>query len=408
MLLSSSSSAQQETCAARWTHVGVPPADPILGLKVVFRQDPFTSSKIDLTVGAYRTNDGEPWVLPAVRVATERLLTADHEYLPIDGLPAFTRATQRLMYGDDVASAVTVQTLSGTGAVRLSLEFLKRFFDAPLYLPRITWSNHFNIARDAGFADPRTYAYLDDATSRLDFESMLADLDAAPDGSIVLLHLCAHNPTGVDLTLPQWEILADLFARKSLLPLFDSAYLGFATGDLDRDAKPFRLFFEKGLAPWACVSFSKNFGLYSERVGALHATVRVEERDAVLGHLKKIARAMYSNPPAFGARIVSTVLEDPDLYASWLDSLHVMSDRIFETRGLLRSHLENATRDHDWDHITSQIGMFCFTGLTKSQVLELREKHHVYMLDNGRVSMAGVNTRNVEPLAAAIAAVLED
>mmetsp|Transcript_9984 Transcript_9984/g.32554 ORF Transcript_9984/g.32554 Transcript_9984/m.32554 type:complete len:289 (+) Transcript_9984:1389-2255(+) len=277
-------------------------------------------------------------------------------------------------------------------------------------IPKTTWSNHRNIARDAGFQGEAlaAYRYLDAATNRLDIGGMLADLEAAPDQSIVLLHLCAHNPSGVDPTLEQWHRIADVVARKKMLPLFDSAYLGFASGDVDRDAKPFRLFVEKNLQPWACVSFSKNFGLYSERVGAVHATVASDdEKRNVVGHVKLIARPLYSNPPAFGARLVATILDDPKLEASWRQSLTVMADRIRSTRSLLRTKLEERTKT-PWNHVTDQIGMFSFTGLEKDHVRSLREKHHIYILDNGRVSMAGVNNHNVDKLADAIADVLQE
>lgn len=393
--------AVAQECVGRWGALEEPPADPILGLKAVYAADE-AQDKIDLTVGAYRTANGSAWVLPAVAAARRRVM-GFHEYLPIDGLTAFRIATEDLLYGDSPAIKTTAQTLSGTGAVRLALEFMVRHGSKKLYLPRITWSNHFNIARDAGMAVD-TYAYLEGG--KLDFDGMINDLKSADEGAVVLLHLCAHNPTGVDPSFEQWETLAGVVEDRRLLPLFDSAYVGFATGDVERDSRPFRLFVDKGLAPWASVSFSKNFGLYSERVGALHATVSSEdEAKAVNGHLKKIARAMYSNPPAFGARVVAEVLTEPELKASWLDSLKVMSGRINDMRGLLRSKLEEKT-NKDWAHVTDQIGMFSFTGLTKDQVHRLRGEHHVYMLDNGRVSMAGVNPDNVDRLATAIASVV--
>lgn len=395
---------------ARWGSIEEPAADPILGLKALYAADQ-AENKIDLAVGAYRTAHGAPWVLPPVVEARRRLMgkALQHEYLPIEGLGAFRLAVESLLYGNATdVHRVTIQALSGTGAVRLALEFMARFYRRPLYLPKITWSNHWNIARDAGFTDAKAYSYLKADGLSLDFDAMYADIEAAEDGAIVLLHLCAHNPTGVDPSISQWRRLAELFSYKHMLPLFDSAYVGFASGDVDRDSAPFRLFVDRGLAPWACVSFSKNFGLYSERVGALHATVsNTNEAAAVLGHLKKVARAMYSNPPAFGARIVATVLDDPSLKASWLESLRVMSTRIADMRALLRRHLETLCPDRSWNHITDQIGMFSFTGIARPLVLQLRAEHHVYMLENGRVSMAGVNSANVVPLANAIAAVLK-
>ena len=407
--------ATAQECISRWGDVAVPPADPVLGIKAQFVADD-TPTKIGLSVGAYRDDDGNPWVLPPVEAARERLFgpngTTTHEYLSIDGFERYNKLAQGLLYGPEEANhdVVTVQALSGTGALRLAMEFLNRHYPGPrtAYIPAVTWSNHWNIFKDAGWADSRPYTYLDKAGLRLEWSSLLADLEAAPEGSVVLLHLCAHNPSGVDPSRDQWKELAALVKRKGLFPLFDSAYLGFATGDLDADAWPFRYFLQQGLAPWACVSFSKNFGLYSERTGAVHATVASpHEADAVRGHLKKVARAMYSNPPAFGARVVAAVLDDPELKAAWLDTLKVMSSRIGDMRTALRAKLDSLDTGRDWSHITSQIGMFSYTGMTKAEVLKIREKHHVYMLESGRISMAGINTKNVDQLATAIADVLE-
>lgn len=384
----------------------MPPADSILGLKALYAADE-SLDKIDLTVGAYRTDEGKPLVLPAVEEAKKRLENS-HEYLPIEGLKTFRDSTEVLIFGKgSEAKRITIQTLSGTGAVRLGFEFFKRFLPGrSVYLPSITWANHWNIARDADIK-AESYSYLD-SEQKFDMKGMVRDLENAPDGSIVLLHLCAHNPTGVDPTEEQWLELARVFSVKRHLPMFDSAYVGFASGDISRDVAPFRLFVSKGLAPWASVSFSKNFGLYSERVGALHATLGdADDPDAVLGHLKKLARAMYSNPPAFGARIVAAILADDSLKESWLQSLTDMSGRIDEMRHLLRSALEEKTR-LDWSQITQQIGMFSFTGISRENVLKLRRTHHVYMLENGRISMAGVNKHNVDALATAISTLYTD
>ena len=371
----------------------------------------------------------------------------------------------RLLYGSPGDEIATVQSLSGTGSLRLCFEFLKRHYpDKTVYGPSCTWANHWNILRDAGM-NVEKYAYLDAAGLRLDWPALYADLEQAPDGSIVLLHLCAHNPSGNDPTRDQWKELAALAKRKNFLPLFDSAYparayvkagssrrprprivrgdggrggaaaatsivrgnggrgdadvpwrrasrrryLGFASGDVDADAWPFRHFVDEGLAPWACVSFSKNFGLYSERAGAVHATCAdAAEAAAVKANLGTLARALYSNPPAFGARLVAEVLGDDDLEKDWRQCLVTMSGRIAEMREALRAALETRVPDRDWSHITSQIGMFSYTGLSAPQVMKLRADYHVYMLESGRLSMAGVTKGNVEPLADAIQAVLKE
>merc|ERR1719271_637071 len=240
----------------RFDALQVPAKDPILGVKEEFLNDAATA-KINLSVGAYRTDDGQPWVLPPVAEARKRL---------IEG--------------------------------KLELEFLRRHHSPTVYVPAVTWSNHWNVLRDAG-CDARPYTYLDGI--KLDWPRLVSDLERADEGAIVLLHLCAHNPSGVDPSSDQWRELCELCKRKRFLPVFDSAYLGFASGDVDRDAAPFRLFCDEGLQPWACISFSKNFGLYSERAGAIVASCSsVREAAAVRGHLGKLARALYSNPPAFG------------------------------------------------------------------------------------------------------------
>ena len=402
LLVTTVVSAQYE----RFPSLVKPPADPILGLKALYVADE-ASEKMEFTIGAYRTDDGKPWVLPSVAEATARVVNENHEYLPIEGYGPFLRGSEQLLYGIYNYSSViaSVQALSGTGAVRLALEFLQRHWpQKTVLLPGTTWSNHKNIVRDAGYEDVKTYRYLKE--NKFDIHGLLEDLRAAPEKSIVLFHLCAHNPSGIDPSMKEWNQIANVVFEKNLLPLFDSAYLGFATGDVDNDARPFRLFVDRGLQPWAAVSFSKNFGLYSERVGAVHATMETkDERDAVIGHFKLLSRAMFSNPPAFGARIVAEILHDADLKARWLRDLKIMADRITAMRSLLKAKLEEL--GGDWSHITSQIGMFSFTGLTRDQVLKLRSKHHIYLLENGRLSMAGVNTQNVNRLALAIADVLE-
>ena len=408
---------------ARFEALQVPPKDPILGVKEEFLNDAATA-KINLSVGAYRTDDGEPWVLPPVAEARKRLIQGglEHEYLPSTGLKSYCDRVDLLLRGTSCDASATVQGLSGTGGLRLCFEFLRRHHSPTVYVPAVTWSNHWNVLRDAG-CDARPYTYLDGI--KLDWPKLVADLEQADEGAVVLLHLCAHNPSGVDPSSEQWRELCELCKRKRFLPVFDSAYLGFASGDVDKDAAPFRLFCESGLQPWACISFSKNFGLYSERAGAVVAScASVREASAVRGHLGKLARALYSNPPAFGARVVDAVLADPELEARWRECLVVMSGRIADMRAKLRSALEARTA-RDWfvpcvcstayggltgvprrSHITSQVGMFSYTGLTAPQVLKLRAEHHVYMLESGRLSMAGVTSQNVEPLAAAIAAVL--
>ena len=330
----------------RFDALQVPPKDPILGVKEEFLNDAATA-KINLSVGAYRTDDGTPWVLPPVAEARTRLVQGrlEHEYLPSTGLKSYCDRVDLLLRGKTSETSATVQGLSGTGGLRLCFEFLRRHHAPTVYVPAVTWSNHWNVLRDAG-CDARPYTYLDGI--KLDWPKLIKDLEHADEGAIVLLHLCAHNPSGVDPSSEQWRELCELCKTKRFLPVFDSAYLGFASGDVDRDAAPFRLFCDEGLQPWACISFSKNFGLYSERAGAVVAScASAREAAAVRGHLGKLARALYSNPPAFGARIVEMVLADPELEARWRECLVVMSGRIADMRAKLRSALEARTA-RDW------------------------------------------------------------
>jgi aspartate aminotransferase len=269
-----------------------------------------------------------------------------------------------------------------------------------------TWAVHNQIFEMEGMV-VKEYRYWNASTRGLDFAGFIADLEAAASGSVVLLHACAHNPTGVDPTPEQWEQVAEVMKKKGHFTLFDSAYQGFASGSQDKDASAIRLFVSRGLEMAVCVSFAKNFGLYCERIGyAAFVTSSAEIAGRVQSNFSPIVRPMYSNPPAHGARIVKMVLSTPALKAEWESELQVMSGRISSMRKLLRESLERRGTPGTWNHITDQIGMFSFTGLTREQSLAMTSQFHVYMLPNGRISMAGVNTRNVEYLAAAINAVI--
>lgn len=249
----------------------------------------------------------------------------------------------------------------------------------------------------------KQYKYYDPKSISVDFEGMLGDIDQAPDGSAFLLHACAHNPTGVDPTESQWREISSLMKKKGHLPFFDCAYQGFASGDADRDAWAIRLFVEEGHMICLSQSFAKNFGLYGERVGALSVVCQdADEAKRVESQLKILIRPNYSNPPSTGARIVQTVLEDPLLNPQWYAECKEMADRIISMRTALKSALEEAGSTRNWDHVTSQIGMFCFTGISPEQVEELRVKHHIYLTKDGRVSMAGVTSKNVSTIAEAL------
>ena len=287
----------------------------------------------------------------------------------------------------------TCQTLSGTGALTVAAHLVRRTLPGrPVYISSPTWENHGKVLADAGIADVRTYRYWDGAARGLDWAGLQADLEAAPEGALVLLHGCAHNPTGVDPSAAQWAALAALCARKRLLPWFDVAYQGFASGDLDADAAPLRAFAAAGLELLACQSFAKNFGLYCERVGAVHVLAAdAASAAAALSTLEAVVRPMYSNPPALGARVVAAVLGDAALDAEWRAQLAAAMARIQRMRALTAAAIAAKGTPGDWSHIVRQQGMFSYTGLDKAQATRMVEDFHIYMLDSGRINVAGLN-----------------
>jgi aspartate aminotransferase len=384
------------------------PPDPILGVTVAFKNDT-NPNKLNLGVGAYRDDAGQPYILNCVRQAEKRIYESkvNHEYAPIGGPPEFTKVAASLLFGADAKEikenrVATVQTLSGTGALRVAGQFLKRFFpNTEVYLPEPTWGNHKPIFKDSGFA-LKSYTYYD-GKGGLNFEGLTKDLHAAPNNSIVLLHACAHNPTGVDPSLNQWKEMSKLFKQKGHFPFFDAAYQGFASGDPAKDALPMRYFLDDGHNLLVCQSFAKNFGLYGERIGALHFVPSSEEEaKRVLSQLLIVIRPMYSNPPIYGARVIAEILGDKELSKEWYREVKVMADRIITMRQSLVAELKKVGSKKDWSHITNQIGMFCFTGLNPDQVAILKDKWHVYMTGDGRISMAGVFSTKVKYLAEAI------
>lgn len=271
-----------------------------------------------------------------------------------------------------------------------------------MYLPSPTWGNHKNIFADAGVGWDE-YSYYDSKTIGLDLEAMLHDLEKAPEGSVVVLHGCAHNPTGVDPTTEDWAKIADACEKNHLIPFFDVAYQGFASGSLEEDASSVRLFAERGIEFFCAQSYSKNLGLYAERVGAINAVLSDSAAATkTLSQLNRIARAMYSNPPVHGARIASTVINDPVLFARWNEEMMEMAGRIKTVRASLYDELVTQNGDKDWSFVTRQIGMFSFTGLNERQVTNMTEKHAIYMTKDGRISLAGLSQAKCAYLATAI------
>ncbi|KAI9010367.1 aspartate aminotransferase [Phycomyces nitens] len=394
-----------------FSSVPVAPPDVIFHLTAQYKADT-DPKKVNVGVGAFRTDKLQPYVLPVVKKADTILFndqSLDHEYQPIAGQPSYTKAAVRLILGQDSQAikdnrVAGVQTISGTGANHTGAAFLAQFYkkSRTVYISNPTWANHRNIFSMVGF-EVKDYPYWDPRTRGLDYKGLIKAMEQAEDGGIFILHACAHNPTGVDPTQDQWKGIADVMQKKNHFPFFDCAYQGFASGDLDRDAWAVRYFVDRGFELFVAQSFAKNFGLYGERAGNLTIVTRsVEETTKVFSQIEKLQRAEISNPPAYGARIVDIVLNDPKLYAEWKENLKYMSTRIIEMRKALYGRLVELKTPGTWNHITDQIGMFSFTGLSKNQVTVLKEKYHIYMTDNGRISMAGLSTTNVNYFATAV------
>jgi len=388
------------------------PPDPILGLTEAFRKDP-NPDKINLSVGVYQDATAKTPILGCVKEAERRLVSSETNkaYLPIDGSREFGAEVQTLMFGRDheiitSGRAVTAHTPGGTGAVRVASDFIKQSLPtATVWYSKPTWVNHLNIF-DAAGVQHREYAYFDSDNHRLDFDAMVADLKAIPPGDVVLLHGCCHNPSGIDPTPGQWEQIADVVYGRGLLPLVDFAYQGFGDG-LGEDAAGLIAMCRPGKELLVASSFSKNFGLYRERVGALTAvTADADAAQVVRSCIKKSIRANYSNPPAHGAAIVATVLADEGLHSQWEEELAVMRDRINGMRKRFAETMKAKGANRDFGFITAQRGMFSFSGLTPMQVDELKTKCSIYIVGNGRINVAGMTEDNMDRLCSAIVEVL--
>jgi aspartate aminotransferase len=390
------------------------PKDPILGVSEAFKADP-SPDKMNLGVGAYRDDNGNPVVLPSIKEAQNRINDSnlDNEYAPIVGVQRFNQLACELAYGPDSEAlkndtVCKLQALSGTGSLRLLAAFIKHQWKGDLptcYMSNPTWGNHFPIFQHAGLTTS-TYTYYDPKTIGFDKNGMLADIMAAPDNSVFILHASAHNPTGIDPTMEQWKEISDAMKKKNHFVAFDMAYQGFASGDCEKDVASVRHFIEDGHKVCLLQSFAKNFGLYGHRVGTFSIMCNdAEEKARVESQVKILARAIWSNPPVHGARIVQTVLDDPVLKPQWLSEVKGMADRIMSMRDMLKAGLEAEGSTRNWNHVIDQIGMFCYSGMTPEMVDTLAKDHHVYMTRNGRISMAGVTSKNVGPLAKAMHAV---
>jgi aspartate/tyrosine/aromatic aminotransferase len=388
------------------------PDDPILGLTAAFKRDP-RPHKVDLSAGIYRDQHGRTPVFRSVKLAEARLLEEEttKDYLPIEGSRDYATGVQALVLGPAheaaaAGCAVTAQTPGGTGALRVAGELIRRArADARIWISQPTWPNHPNVFKAAGLA-VETYPYFDPATNSLKLGEMLGALEGAAPGDVVLLHGCCHNPTGVDPDLEQWEEIGSALQALGLTPLVDFAYQGLADG-LAEDARGLLGLARVSPELLVCSSFSKNFGLYNERVGALTVIVQdAPQAEATMSHMRQAIRANYSNPPAHGARVVETVLGDAGLRAIWDGEVTAMRDRINTMRRLFVDGMNAHGAGRDWSFVARQRGMFSFTGLRKEQVIALREQHAVYMVESGRMNVAGLTPANLESVCRSIAAVL--
>jgi aromatic-amino-acid transaminase len=385
------------------------PSDPILGVTEAFVADQ-SPKKVNLGVGVYYDNDGRIPVLECVRHAeSERLkAVAPRGYLPIDGIAAYDKAVQELVFGKGAPilaerRVVTVQALGGTGGLKVGADFLKRIDpNAEVWISEPSWENHRQLFEAAGFT-VKSYPYYDSGTHGVDFPAMLHALGELPAGAIVVLHACCHNPTGADLSPAQWEQVLALVKARALVPFLDLAYQGFADG-LDADAYAARLFAGATSPVFLASSFSKSFSLYGERIGALSVvTGSAEEAMRVLSQLKRVVRTNYSNPPTHGGQIVATVLNSPQLMSLWDREVGGMRERIKAMRKLLVDKIHARAPGTDFSFVLQQRGMFTYSGLTKAQVQNLRAEYSIYAIDTGRICVAALNTKNVDYVADAIA-----
>jgi len=392
--------------------VEMAPRDPILGLNEAFNADT-RPDKVNLGVGVYYDENGKVPLLRAVQAAEEARVAehAARAYLPMEGLAPYDQAVQTLLFGTDSpllqsGKLITAQSLGGTGALKLGADFLYRLLDKRLVaISDPSWENHRALFEAAGF-EVVNYPYYNPTTHGVDLEGMLQGIEALPEGSVVLLHACCHNPTGADLSFAEWTRVIDVVQRRKHVPFLDIAYQGFGD-NLQDDAIAVRLFAESGLAMFIASSFSKSFSLYGERVGALTLVTGSKTESAmVMSQLKRVIRTNYSNPPTHGAKVVANVLNDPELYALWEEELAEMRDRIRLMRQALVEKLKAAGVTSDVDFIQHQRGMFSYSGLTQLQVATLAEDFGIYAVGSGRICVAALNHGNIDHVANAMAQVM--
>jgi aspartate/tyrosine/aromatic aminotransferase len=395
-----------------FSQVELLPEDQILGLPALFAADP-RPNKVNLGIGAYKDGEGLPQVLSSVRKAENLLLQnkTNKEYLPIEGDPEFLKLGTQLLFGKNnplltSGEIFASQAIGGSGALRTGGELLTKLISKTIFLPEPSWPNHRQIFEKSGFK-LESYPYYDSKTNQLDFAGFCAAIKAMPSGSVILLHGCCHNPSGIDPTEEQWRELSTLIKKQKLFPFFDIAYQGFGKG-LDEDAYAIRYFASEGHEMAIAYSFAKNFGLYNERVGILIIKSAAANVKAVASQIKYLIRCNYSTPPAHGARIVATILKSPDLTAEWKAELTLMRERIRDMRQMLFSKLQMKEPNPHYSSLLQQSGLFSFLGLTSEQVLRLRKDKGIYMPESGRLNIAGLNKNNIDYAVEAILAAMSD
>lgn len=400
------------TSSPLFSAIEMAPRDPILGITEAYNADQ-NPAKVNLGVGVYYDDNGKVPLLECVKKAEAILIEkyAPRTYLPIEGLAAYDKAVQELVFGADSAvvlekRAITAQAIGGTGALKLGADFLQRFAPtSQVWISDPSWENHRALFESAGF-QVNNYPYYDANTRGVNFAGMLDALKTMPTGSIVLLHACCHNPTGADLTDDQWTQVIEVVTQRGLIPFLDMAYQGFGDG-IEADGKVVRRFAEAGGALFVSNSFSKSFSLYGERVGALSiAASSADEAARIMSQLKRVIRTNYSNPPSHGGQVVATVLATPELRQLWEEELAGMRVRIREMRHAFVAKLKEKAPTHNFDFVIQQRGMFSYSGLTKEQVGKLREGNSIYAVDTGRICVAALNSKNIDNVIDAIAKVL--
>jgi aspartate/tyrosine/aromatic aminotransferase len=406
----------ENNITSAFDHIENCPWDPIIEILSEYYKcpDPY---KMNLTVGAYRDENLQPVVFNCVREAEEKIFSEkfSREYLPPTGDEEFNKITQTIIFPEghpvyQKNQILTVQSISGSGCIRLAGEFISHFFDSKkIYVPSLTWPNHQQIFKMSNLI-VETYRYYDFENNKLDIEGLLSDIENAEDGSTILLQVCGHNPTGVDPSEAEWKKIAEVMQRKNLFPFFDNAYQGFVSGDLMIDAYPILLFYDLGFEMFIAESFSKMMGLYGERAGPLHLIIHdAEAISNVKNQLSELALGIYLTPVGHGSRIIKTILSDEKLKNDWLFEIkYKVSERMRSVRRKLYENLIRVGAPGTWEFILNQKGMFSYTGLTKTQCEALINNYKIFLVKTGRISLTGINDQNIDRLALAIKEVKEN